>query len=96
MRGKCKDLFVKLQSSQYNVLIFVETWLNDTFQNEEIFGDKWLVYRQDRNYAATNTSRGGGVLIAVHHTLASDEIKSARNKNCEMVFVSQLGIRIVK
>lgn len=91
MRNKCKDLFVKVKSTQYNVLIFTETWLNNTFFNSEIFGDDWLVYRRDRDYKATNTTRGGGVLIAVHKSISSEEIAVTQGHSSEQVWVKISG-----
>ncbi|XP_055388121.1 uncharacterized protein LOC129616497 [Condylostylus longicornis] len=33
--------------------VFTETWLNDSFKNEEILDSTWSVYRNDRDYNST-------------------------------------------
>lgn len=48
-----------------------ETWLNKNIRSSELFDDRYIVYRMDRNEINSNKSRGGGVLIAVHKKLSS-------------------------
>ena len=40
----------------------------------KIFCNKYTVYRSDRNFAASNRSRGGGVLVAVNNLICSAKI----------------------
>jgi hypothetical protein len=74
MRGKLNKFFVDSKSCHFNVIVITETWLNDTFNNEEILDSNWTVYRKDRDYSSTGLSRGGGVLIATHNSLSSELI----------------------
>ncbi len=75
MRRKIKELYIKRKSSNFFIIILTETWLNSTFLNTEILDSNWIIYRKDRDYRATKTKRGEGVLIAVIHTsIPSNEI----------------------
>lgn len=42
-----------------------ETWLNDEFLNNELFNNKYLVFRNDNNPLVSGKTRGGGVLISI-------------------------------
>nr|CAI5866982.1 unnamed protein product [Callosobruchus analis] len=47
-------------------LIFLsETWLSGNVFNAELFPAYYNVYRSDRKFSTTNTSKRGGVLLAV-------------------------------
>lgn len=66
------SLFYRSASlGEYDVIILSETWLHQNVSNDELFMSKYSVYRKDRNFAGTNTSRGGGVLIAVESSILS-------------------------
>ena len=66
-----KDSFQNLvDSTQPDIIVATETWLNDDIKDGEIgqvgkFTNKYKIYRQDR------TTRNGGVMIAIAHTLKS-------------------------
>jgi len=70
MRKDLNDFHRVVQTCDYNVIVLVETWLNDTHLNSEIFGNSWQVFRNDR----PGETRGGGVLIAVHNSLYSSQL----------------------
>lgn len=74
IRGKIKNLYLDAKSSNFDVLVLTETWLNDSFKNEEILDNKWTIFRKDRDYNATGLSRGGGVLIAVKSPLSAESV----------------------
>lgn len=80
IRSKLNKLYVDAKSCHFNVLVFTETWLNDTFNNEEILDSNWTVFRNDRDYSSTGLSRGGGVLIASHNSLSSELIDTPTHK----------------
>ncbi|KAJ3655426.1 hypothetical protein Zmor_014558 [Zophobas morio] len=61
--------------TQYDILILTETWLKNDVSNNELFEPNiFNVYRKDRDLAATDTSRGGGVLIAAKKHLLIETI----------------------
>lgn len=54
----------------YDILCLTETWLNDSFHNNDLFDDHFMVWRRDRNYELTGQDFGGGVLVAVRRNQA--------------------------
>ncbi|KAH8265628.1 hypothetical protein KR026_001653, partial [Drosophila bipectinata] len=56
----------------FDVIILVETWLNDKFSSSEFFEPNlYYVFRQDRDAFSTQCGRGGGggVIIAIRRSL---------------------------
>jgi len=86
MRTKVDKFFVDIKSCNFNIIILIETWLNDSFLDSEIFGNDWIVYRKDRNYALTGTERGGGVLIAIHRSIDSESLSLNQNDESEEIW----------
>ena len=52
-------------------MVLTETWLNDEILSQQLFGNGYSVYRNDRDPTSTGKNRGGGVLIAVSKRLSS-------------------------
>jgi hypothetical protein len=50
-------------------MCITETCLNDSFYNHSLFPNSYSVFRADRDYTDLNLTRGGGILIAVHHSI---------------------------
>lgn len=71
LRTKVDEFFLAATESNYDVIIITETWLNDQFYSQQLFGDRYTVYRKDRNSDTSTKKRGGGVLIAVTNRLSS-------------------------
>lgn len=70
LRTKTAIFKRNVQSHNYDVIIITETWLLDGINNPELVDDRYVVWRRDRNYAATGQTRGGGVLIATRRELS--------------------------
>lgn len=64
LRTKTQGVFLNTQSLPHDVFAISETWLNGSFNSEEIFSSNFNVFRHDRIPGVLG-SRGGGVLIAV-------------------------------
>ena len=65
LRSKISDIAIRSTSLPYDVIILIETWLNEDFYNAEIFDNNFYnVFRKDRCKEITGMKRGGGVLIA--------------------------------
>lgn len=65
--GKTRDVFINCGSmeQQCDIVAFTETWLNDSVYDAELFDPSiYNVFRKDRDFNYTNTTRGGGVLLA--------------------------------
>ena len=76
-----------------DVVVATETWLNSNIYDAELESDDFVIYRRDRE-----RSTGGGVLIAVHNSINSTEIKT-ENENAEtiwakLILTSQQNITI--
>lgn len=67
--------------SKYDIIVLVETWLNDDYVNSEVILKNFNIYRRDRR-----TGRGGGVLIATKNCLKSKVI-SINSSSVEDLFV---------
>ncbi|CAK1580774.1 unnamed protein product [Parnassius mnemosyne] len=89
LRTKTLNLFRNVCLNSYDIIIFTETWLVDSIHNSELFDDRYLVWRRDRNYCSTSQTRGGGVLIAVRNDLSVVERGDWRS-SAEDIWVSIL------
>jgi hypothetical protein len=58
-----------LQSTEPDIIIATETWLNTSVSSSELECDGFTIYRKDRLAGA-----GGGVLIAINSSLTSSEV----------------------
>lgn len=57
-----------------DIYALTETWLTTSVYDSELFDTSYTVYRADRNFKATGTTRGGGVLLAVKSIIKSEPI----------------------
>lgn len=62
--------------NNFDIVILIETWLNDTISDNEIFDSRYNVYRRDRESSTFNNYKktDGGVLIAVSTRLKSKRV----------------------
>lgn len=67
-------------ASNLSVLAVTETWLTEQIQDNELIPSGYTIFRKDRK------SRGGGVLIAVKHTLAASLLHTP--KDLEVVSIN--------
>lgn len=74
------NLYIESFSCNYHILVFTETWLNDSYFNAEILCNKYNIFRRDRG------SYGGGVLIAVSNDLSCERLPN--DSNIEFVAVA--------
>lgn len=54
-----------VRRNNYDVIVLAETWLRDGIFSNEIFDERYEVFRRDRDTQTSSKSDGGGVLIAV-------------------------------
>lgn len=69
LRTKIDDFFVTVVDCDYDVIVVTETWLDDRIYSAQLFGNRFTVFRNDRNPFNSTKARGGGVLIAVSNRL---------------------------
>lgn len=74
MRTKLTDCYVSCLSENFDVIIFVETWLHPDIDDSEFIDNRYVVYRNDRSSNNSEKSIGGGVLIAVRKNLLSSKL----------------------
>lgn len=86
IRGKLSELYLASLNCDYDVIVFVETWLSVDFADTEILNDNYIIYRNDRHSCNSSKLIGGGVLIAVAKRLHSTCVY--RSSNSELLCVS--------
>lgn len=73
LRTKTHTFKRNLLLSCYDIISLTETWLLEGLNTNELFDDRYVVWRRDRNYSKTGERYGGGVLLAVRRDLAAVE-----------------------
>jgi hypothetical protein len=75
LKNKIDSFYNASSSSTYDFICITESWLIDSISSSEFIDiNKYSVIRRDRDLTATNSSRGGGVLLAYNNTLAVEEV----------------------
>ncbi|KAK9729158.1 hypothetical protein QE152_g16113 [Popillia japonica] len=80
LRTKTNLFYSNLLNSNYDVILLVETWLDQSIFDGEIFDNRFCVYRRDRV-----SQRGGGVLIGINKKFKSNLIRT--HTSIEALFV---------
>lgn len=83
LRTKCLSFYRQVSCENYDVIILTETWLNDSILSSELFDDRYVVYRRDRDKRKKD---GGGVLIAVLRKINSIRMHQWES-DCEDLWV---------
>lgn len=98
LRSRTNDVLTATSySHEYSAYVFVETWLNDGILDGELFDtDQYNVFRSDRNFAATCSTRGGGVLLAVNQDFSAVQvnIKPFHDGFLDLVWIDILMVRV--
>lgn len=93
MSTKINEIYINTGLSNFNILIFTETWLNTNFYDNEIMNDNmFMIYRNDRN--VEYKKKGGGVLIAIRKNISVFRLDYFDTINKEFNFIDILGIKI--
>lgn len=88
LRTKTNTFYSNLCCTNYDVLVLTETWLNSSVLSSELFDDRYVVYRRDRETTGFHPNKdGGGVLIAVSTKISSKCIDKWYSK-CEDLWVT--------
>jgi hypothetical protein len=69
LRSKTSDLFRAVILNDFDIIVLLQISLVSSFQDEELFDDRYFVFRCDRSVARCSKKSGGGVLIAVKRDL---------------------------
>ncbi len=65
LKTKTLDFRLAVLENAYYLIVVTESWLNDSFSSNELFDDRYLVYRRDKDKLLTCKEDGGGVILAV-------------------------------
>lgn len=88
LRTKTHVFYRNIVCNNYDVVILTETWLNSSVLSSELFDERYVVYRRDRESSSLHCGKeGGGVLIAVKKNLKSKHIQHWES-NCEDLWVT--------
>lgn len=69
LKSKTYDFMKHLATKSYDVILLCETWLNCNVYSSELFDDRYVVYRRDRDNVSLDKNDGGGCIIAVKRGL---------------------------
>lgn len=89
LRTKTNDFASSIASLDSDILCVTETWLNDSINDAEIGGNNFQLFRRDRNYAVSGTTRGGGCLVLVKNDIVCTRVHQyeSKIKNIEDIWV---------
>ncbi|XP_055527863.1 uncharacterized protein LOC129720409 [Wyeomyia smithii] len=90
LRTKLDDVYLAVTENDYDVYVLTETWLDNRFNSQQLFGDSFTVFRTDRNSNNSVFMRGGGVLIAVSSSYVCHQITECVPANLETTWVKIL------
>lgn len=82
------DYYLACSGNAYDVIVFVETWLDDRTQSSQAFGSEYEVFRGDRSPLTSRKTTGGGVAIAVRRCMNASKLDNSRWTGVEQVWVS--------
>lgn len=71
LRSKTLTFYRNICLNSYDVIILTETWIVDSIASSELFDDRYIVWRRDRDLDLTGQTRGGGVLIAIRRDITA-------------------------
>lgn len=75
LKTKTKEIRLALLTTDFDMIVGTETWLDDSICDSELFNSNYNVYRRDRNSTMLAGKAGGGVVIAVSTRFHSKRIQ---------------------
>lgn len=69
LRTKTLEFYRNLLKNRFDVVLITETWLISGILDGEVCDSRYDLFRLDRNYVLTNSTRGGGVMVLVRREL---------------------------
>ena len=79
--GKIGQILHLIESTQPDIILGCETWMDETVKSNEIFPPEYKVFRKDRN------RNGGGVLIATKDNILCTVESNLNVDNCEILWI---------
>ncbi|XP_055639256.1 uncharacterized protein LOC129777174 [Toxorhynchites rutilus septentrionalis] len=87
---KMKEIQINVLNSSFSIIMATETSWDDSVRSEEVFGNRFNVFRDDRNLHKSHKKSGGGVLIAINSLINSEHIPTTEFDEFEQVWVIAL------
>lgn len=84
--AKIREIHNKIASCSFSIILANETSWDESVRDEEVFGNIYNVFRDDRNLQTSGKKSGGGVLIAVSAKFNSEAITTSKFKEFEHVW----------
>lgn len=88
LRTKTHTCYLNILAGNYDIIIFVESWLCDGILSSELCDDRYDTFRFDRDLLATNKSTGGGVMICTRRELAAVQRDDLSCSPTELLWVT--------
>ena len=85
-----REISQNLLSHSFEVILGTETNWDESVHNEEIFGSKYEVFHDYRNFTLSQKKSGGGVLIAINSILNPEKITTEKYKEFEHVWAKAI------
>ncbi|GBN32056.1 hypothetical protein AVEN_97329-1 [Araneus ventricosus] len=73
-RTKTVDFLTSFASEDFVVICLTETWLCEQIDSSDLFDDRYLVFRKDRDSSTSSCKRGGGVIVAIKKNISASQI----------------------
>lgn len=87
LRTKTKEFYENVVCKSYDIIVITESWLKNNIFDRELFDDRYIVYRRDRDSKTSKKADGGGVLIAVLNKYNCKRLKQFES-DCEDLWIS--------
>lgn len=87
IKTKLRDFYVNLSLSDWECIALTETWLQSNIMDYEIFDDRYVIYRKDRDLKKMGMSDGGGVILAISSSYQSERLEFLEAECVESIFV---------
>lgn len=91
LKTKTKKFRSELLNASYDVILLCETWLRSDIFTSELFDDRYIVYRNDRDNDGINKNDGGGCAIAIRKELISSRVARFEVDNDIWVSIEQVN-----
>lgn len=88
LRTKTHKIYQEILSNNYDIIILVETWLNDGILNGELCDGRYDIFRCDRNQVATGMEKGGGVMVCTKRDLSASSTRHVTNDIVDIIWIT--------
>ena len=87
LKSKITEFYTNLLLSNFDFIALSETWLNESIFSRELFDNRYIVYRKDRDFIRTQKRDGGGVALAVKSSFSTERMFELETNDVESVWI---------